>query len=187
MSGGIVAHAGGITLSQPLQNTFVLVNAKGAKGVRVENQPGVAVDGAGYAVMTSATPYRHNRVALRTEDIGSGLDIPLAAKDVVPTRGAITRVNFETHVGQSLLVHSEMEGSSVPPLGANVFNAAGISSGTVGTNGDIYVSGVASGERLLVKWGSDASDSCSLLVPELAATDEQSMGYQELSLTCVKP
>jgi outer membrane usher protein len=187
LSGGLVAHAGGITLSQPLQNTFVLVSAEDAKGVRVENQPGVAIDGAGYAVMTSAMPYRHNRVALRTEDIGSGLDIPLAARDVVPTRGSITRVSFETHVGQSLLVHSRVGDNNVPPLGANVFNAAGKSSGTVGTNGDIYVSGVASGERLLVKWGSDPSERCSLLVPELAPVAEQSMGYQELSLTCVKP
>lgn len=186
LSGGIVAHAGGITLTQPLQSTFVLVEAEDAKGVRLENQPGVAIDGSGYAVVTSATPYRHNRVALRTEDIGSGLDIPMAAKDVVPTRGAIPRVTFETHTGQSLLVHSKMSDGSLPPLGANIFSASGKSTGTVGTNGDIYISGASSGDRLLVKWGSEASESCSLPVPGLKAVDEQTMGYQELSLICVK-
>lgn len=40
VSGGVVAHSGGVTLSQPLQNTFVVVKAKGAQGVRLENQPG---------------------------------------------------------------------------------------------------------------------------------------------------
>ena len=145
VAGGIVAHSGGVTLTQPLQNTFVLVEAKDAKGVRIENQPGVAIDRFGYAVMTSASPYRHNRVALRTEDIGNGLDIPMAARDVVPTYGAITRVKFETHTGQSLLVHSKMVDGSVPPIGANVFSADGKNNGTVGTNGDIYISGASAG------------------------------------------
>ncbi len=187
VAGGIVAHSGGVTLTQPLQNTFVLVEAKDAKGVRIENQPGVAIDRFGYAVMTSASPYRHNRVALRTEDIGNGLDIPMAARDVVPTYGAITRVKFETHTGQSLLVHSKMADGSVPPIGANVFSADGKNNGTVGTNGDIYISGASAGDRLLVKWGNDAGESCSLVVPELKAATEQLMGYQELSLTCGKP
>ncbi|MCV5498142.1 fimbria/pilus outer membrane usher protein, partial [Escherichia coli] len=74
------------------QNTFVLVKAPGAQGVRLENQPGVAIDRFGYAVLTSAMPYRHNRVALRTSDIGNGMEIPLAAKDIVPTQRAIGRV-----------------------------------------------------------------------------------------------
>ena len=187
VSGGIVAHAGGVTLTQPLQNTFVLVEAEDAKGVRLENQPGVAIDGAGYAVMSSATPYRHNRIALRTEDIGSGLDIPLAARDVVPTRGAIARVKFDTHTGQSLLVHSKMHDGNSPPLGANIFSATGKNTGTVGTNGDIYISGASSGDRLLVKWGSEDDESCALLVPELKALEEQAIGYQELSLACAKP
>ncbi|MBF1995095.1 fimbrial biogenesis outer membrane usher protein [Serratia symbiotica] len=187
VAGGIVAHAGGVTLTQPLQNSFVLVEAKDAKGVRLENQPGVAIDRFGYAVMTSASPYRHNRVALRTEDIGNGLDIPMAARDVVPTYGAIARVKFETHTGQSLLVHSKMADGSVPPIGANVFNADGKNNGIVGTNGDIYISGVLAGDRLLVKWGSDIGESCSLLVPDLQPATKQLMGYQELSLSCGKP
>ena len=118
--------------------------------------------------MTSATPYRHNRIALRTEDIGSGLDIPLAARDVVPTRGAIPRVTFETHSGQSLLVHSTMSDGNSPPLGANIFSATGKNSGTVGTNGDIYISGASTGDLLLVKWGAGINETCSLRVPELA-------------------
>ncbi|MER1979342.1 fimbria/pilus outer membrane usher protein, partial [Pseudocitrobacter faecalis] len=53
------SQSGGVTLSQQLQNTFVLVKAPGAQGVRLENQPGVAIDRFGYAVLTSAMPYRH--------------------------------------------------------------------------------------------------------------------------------
>lgn len=185
VSGGVVAHSGGVTLSQPLQNTFVVVKAKGAQGVRLENQPGVAIDRFGYAVLTSAMPYRHNRVALRTSDIGNGLEIPLAAKDIVPTERAIGRVTFETHLGQSLLIHAKLADGSVPVIGANIFGQNGEHVGVVGTRGEAYVSGVQSGDRLQMKWGDDADASCSLTVPELPAIQaDQPGGYQVVSLTC---
>ena len=105
----------------------------------------------------------------------------------MPTRGAISHVRFETHTGQSLLVRSTMANGDQLPLGANIFSAAGKNSGTVGTNGDIYISGASEGDLLTAKWGEDASENCSLLVPVLKAMDEHTMGYQEISLTCLKP
>ncbi|CAO95699.1 fimbria/pilus outer membrane usher protein [Erwinia tasmaniensis] len=182
LAGGALAHSGGITLSQPLQNTIVLVQAKNAQGVRLENQAGVAINRAGYAVMNSAMPYRHNRVALRTEDIGAGLDIPMAVKDIVPTQGAISRVTFETRSGQSLLIHLQSAEGNLPTIGAAVFNADGGNVGTVGTNGSTYVSGISSNERLQVKWGEGAAQRCWITLPTIQASTKA--GYQELSLTC---
>jgi outer membrane usher protein FimD/PapC len=57
----VLAHANGITLSQPLNDTVVLVKAPGAGGVKVENQTGVRTDWRGYAVLPYATEYRENR------------------------------------------------------------------------------------------------------------------------------
>ncbi|WP_233208997.1 fimbria/pilus outer membrane usher protein, partial [Erwinia sp. B116] len=182
LSGGVLAHRGGVTLSQPMQNTIVLVEARDAKGVRLENQPGVAVDRFGYAVMTSATAYRHNRVALNTEDIGAGLDIPLAARDVVPTYGAISRVTFETRTGQSLLLHLKIAEGNYPAIGATVFNDAGANIGTVGTTGTAYVSGVSEHQHLQVKWGEGAGSACEVVLPGFK--DLNAAGYQELSLAC---
>ncbi|CCG88405.1 Outer membrane usher protein fimD [Erwinia piriflorinigrans CFBP 5888] len=182
LAGGVLAHSGGVTLSQPLQNTIVLVQAKNARGVRLENQPGVAINRAGYAVMNSAMPYRHNRIALRTEDIGAGLDIPMAVKDIVPTEGAISWVTFETRSGQSLLIHLQSAENNLPTIGAAVFNADGSNVGTVGTNGSTYVSGVSSNERLQVKWGEGATQRCWITLPTIQASTKA--GYQELSLPC---
>lgn len=185
VSGGLVAHAGGVTLSQPLHDTLVLVEAKGAQGVGLDNQGGAAIDKSGFAVMTSATPYRQNRVALRTEDIGAGLEIPMPAREVVPTRGAIVRVKFDTHQGRNLLVHSQRADGSVPPIGATVFGRDGRSNGVVGTNGEIFISGVADGDRLLVKWGSEAGDACALWVPVSQGNAQQPVqGYDTVSLIC---
>ncbi len=185
LSGGLVVHEDGVTLSQPLHDTLVLVEAKGAQGVGLDNQGGAAIDKSGFAVMTSATPYRQNRVALRTEDIGAGLEIPMPAREVVPTRGAIVRVKFDTHHGRNLLVRSQRTDGSVPPIGATVFAQDGRSNGVVGTQGEIFISGVADGDRLLVKWGSEAGDACSLLVPAAHGNALQPVqGYDTVSLFC---
>ncbi|MGS6555074.1 fimbria/pilus outer membrane usher protein, partial [Escherichia coli] len=49
MSGGIIAHADGITFGQPLGDTMVLVKAPGADNVKIENQTGIHTDWRGYA------------------------------------------------------------------------------------------------------------------------------------------
>ncbi|MBW7983756.1 fimbria/pilus outer membrane usher protein [Enterobacillus tribolii] len=181
LAGGVLVHSGGVTLSQPLQNTFMLVEAKNARGVRLENQPGVAIDRFGYAVLPSATPYRYNRVALRTQDIGAGLDVPIASQDVVPTEKAIVRVAFDTYTGHSLLIHTRMANGDTLPIGAVVFNEAGRNSGTVGLNGDVYVSGIKPGEKLKVVWGEH---HCRLTMPGDLGDDAATTGYREISLTC---
>ena len=51
LSGGVIAHRNGITLSQPLGDTNVLIAAPGASNVKVENEPGIHTDWRGYAVV----------------------------------------------------------------------------------------------------------------------------------------
>ncbi len=58
MSGGIIAHADGITFGQPLGDTIVLVKAHGADNVKIENQTGIHTDWRGYAILPFATEYR---------------------------------------------------------------------------------------------------------------------------------
>ena len=133
------------------------------------------------------TPYRYNTIALNTEDMRPGLDIPQSIIQTVPTQKAIVRVNFNTFYGHSLLIHSSLPDHSYPQIGAGVFNAQGRNSGTVGTNGDLFVSGVASGEKLTVKWGEGPTDKCSLLIPDNLAKQTKTIGYQEITLTCQRP
>ncbi len=88
VSGGVLAHANGITLSQPLNDTVVLVKAP-APAAKVENQTGVRTDWRGYAVLPYATEYRENRIALDTNTTADNVDLDDAVVSVVPTHGAI--------------------------------------------------------------------------------------------------
>ncbi|WP_310585711.1 FimD/PapC C-terminal domain-containing protein, partial [Klebsiella pneumoniae] len=88
---------------------------------------------------------RVNSVALNPQDFDAFLDVPNAVADTVPTRGAITRVRFDTFRGYSVLIHTTLADGSYPPLGAQLYRASGISNGLVGPGGEVYVSGVDSG------------------------------------------
>lgn len=66
--GGVVGYANGITFSQPLGDTNVLIKVLGAKDVCIENQTGVKMDWRGYAVMPYVRVYCYNRVVLGTND-----------------------------------------------------------------------------------------------------------------------
>ncbi|NYZ51964.1 fimbrial biogenesis outer membrane usher protein, partial [Escherichia coli] len=83
VSGGVLAHANGVTLGQPLNDTVVLVKAPGAKDAKVENQTGVRTDWRGYAVLPYATEYRENRVALDTNTLADNVDLDNAVANVV--------------------------------------------------------------------------------------------------------
>ena len=184
VSGGIVAHSGGITLSQPLGDTFALVRADNARGVPVLNAPGVEINRFGYAIVSNVSPYRYNTIALNTNNLPTGLDIPQAAMQTVPTQKAIVGVNFETYYGHMLLIHSKFSDGSTPQLGATVYNEKHRNSGTVGIGGDMFVAGIKQGETLTVRWGDESTEYCQITIPDNLPPQVKGQGYQEISLIC---
>ncbi|MGZ0751421.1 fimbrial biogenesis usher protein [Kluyvera sichuanensis] len=159
MSGGVLAHANGVTLSQPLNDTVVLVSAPGAEGTRVENQTGVHTDWRGYAVLPYATEYRENRVALDTNSLADNVDLDDAVVNVVPTHGAIVRAKFKTRVGMKLLMTLTYRGKLVP-FGAMVTSADNQNSSIVADNGLVYLSGMPLAGKVQVVWGEGDDARC---------------------------
>ena len=159
MSGGVLAHANGVTLSQPLNDTVVLVSAPGAEGTRVENQTGVRTDWRGYAVLPYATEYRENRVALDTNSLADNVDLDDAVVNVVPTHGAIVRAKFKTRVGMKLLMTLTHRGKLVP-FGAMVTSADNQNSSIVADNGLVYLSGMPLAGKVQVVWGEGDDARC---------------------------
>lgn len=158
LSGGMLAHADGLTLSQPMNDTVVLVKAPGADNVRVENQTGVKTDWRGYAVLPYATEYRENRVALDTNTLAANVDLDDAVVNVVPTHGAIARAEFKAHVGLKLLISLVYKGKPVP-FGALV-STEGSQSSIVADNGQVYLSGMPLAGKVVAKWGEGPNASC---------------------------
>ncbi|ROR99468.1 fimbrial biogenesis usher protein [Raoultella terrigena] len=181
VSGGVLAHANGVTLSQPLNDTVVLIKAPGAEKVKVENQTGVRTDWRGYAVLPYATEYRENRVALDTNTLADNVDLDDAVVSVVPTHGAIVRADFKAHVGMKLLMTLTHNGKPVP-FGAMVTSASNQSGSIVADNGQVYLSGMPLAGRVQVKWGDGPDAGC---VAEYRLPPEsQQQSLSQLSAVC---
>ncbi|PKE31772.1 fimbrial assembly protein [Rahnella sp. AA] len=164
ISGGVIAHANGVTLSQPLGETMVLVAAPGANDVTTTNDSTVGTDSRGYAVLPYVTPYRRTSVGLDTTTMGSTIDISDNIKDVIPTRGAIVRAKFNTHVGyRALMTLVRSEGKPVP-FGATVVLKASESevdnTAIVGDGGEVYLSGLPESGKLIASWGKQENQKC---------------------------
>lgn len=159
VSGGIVLHRNGITLSQPLGDTNVLIAAPGADGVKVENQNGVKTDWRGYAVVPYASTYRENRIALDATSLDEHTDLDEAVVSVVPTQGALVRANFNTRIGVRVLLTLMRNGKPLP-FGASVVSDDSGNSSIVGDEGQVYMSGLPLKGSLKAQWGRDADQQC---------------------------
>ncbi|WP_211440653.1 fimbria/pilus outer membrane usher protein [Collimonas humicola] len=162
MAGGLVAHGGGVTLSQPLGETMALVEAPDAANVGFEVYPGVRTDSRGNAVLANLSPYRVNRLAVRTEDLGDNVEVKNAALDVVPTRGAVVLAKFETSIGLRIMLNLSDKSGKPLPFGAKVENEQGQEMGIVGSEGQTFISGAKESGVLNVKWGQGATEQCSV-------------------------
>ncbi|MDC9597263.1 fimbria/pilus outer membrane usher protein [Xenorhabdus anantnagensis] len=166
LRGGIVAHRHGLTLSQPLGETIVLVKASGAAGVKVTGYSGVETDGQGHAVLPYASPYHHNRVALSPDSFGEGVEIESNIQTVVPTQGAMVVADFQTRIGRRVLFNLTYQGKPIP-FGAiatlneeNTSRSFTANQSIVGNGGEVYFGGIPEQGQLSVQWGSRQFEQC---------------------------
>ena len=171
LSGGMVAHAGGLTLSQPLGDTLILVKAAGAGGIPLSSMPGIRTDHRGYAVIPYASDYRENRVALDVNAFPANTDVDDPVSVVIPTHGAVVMADFKARVGMRTLMTLTHDGKPVP-FGATVYSPDTGESGIMGDAGDVYLSGLPPEGTLLAQWGKGPTEQCRA-VYHLTASDVQ--------------
>lgn len=182
LSGGMVTHANGVTFSQSLGDTNVLIKAPGAKGVHVENESGVSTDWRGYAVMPYATMYRRNRVALDVKSLDMHTDLDDAVQDVVPTQGAIVRAEYRTHVGLRAMF-SLTHGGHAVPFGTTVTEKSSGTTGIADDTGEVYMTGVPMKGVLEMVWGQGDRNKCQ--VPYTLPAGSESLPVVRMPLECL--
>lgn len=181
VSGGVLAHANGVTFSQPLNDTVVLIAAPGADNVSLENQTGVKTDWRGYAVQPYASEYRENRIALNTNTLPDNVDVEDTVVSVVPTHGAVVRADFSVQVGVKALVTLTFNGKAVP-FGATSELKGNKNSSIVGDNGQTYLTGLPLSGVIHAKWGDGAGEQCDAAYTLPESSKQQTLTY--VSLDC---
>lgn len=181
LSGGVLAHENGITLSQPLNDTMVLIKAPGAGNVAVENQTGVRTDWRGYAVLPFVMDYRENRIALNTNTLADNVDLDEAVVSVVPTHGAVVLADFKTHIGLKVLMTLTYNGKPLP-FGTVVSFDNGRSGSIVADRGQVYLTGLPLRGELKAKWGENVAEQCVVSYQLPPESQQQALSY--LSAIC---
>ncbi|MGL4726513.1 MAG: fimbrial biogenesis usher protein [Scandinavium sp.] len=174
LSGGIVAHRHGVTFSQPLGDTNVLIAAPGASDVHIDGNNGLRTDWRGYAIVPYATNYRMNRMSIDTNTLKNNVDIEDSVATVVPTKGALVLAEFKAHVGIRALISLMRNGRPVP-FGATVSRDDEGSSSLVGDDGQVYLTALAPKGKLMAQWGEGSESQCEFDYVLPADAEEQLM------------
>lgn len=160
LQGGVVLHSEGVTLSQPLGETNVLIKAPGAKDVDIRNQPGSRTDFRGYTIVSNVSVYRKNDITLETENMPDDVELDITTRTVTPTRGAVVKADYVASVGRRVLM-TLVKNNSLIPFGAMVTLADKENKQfIVGDAGQVYLTGLQVKGSLIVTWGEEHTQQC---------------------------
>ncbi|EBQ8600488.1 fimbrial biogenesis outer membrane usher protein [Salmonella enterica] len=174
LSGGVLFHPYGITLSQPMGETLALIRASGASGLKVQSQPGLTTNIFGYAVMPSLTPYRRTDISLDPSGLDNTVSLSQTSSFVVPTRGAVVLADFQTKQGKQILMTVLHPDRTAIPFGAiaTVVQREENSS-IVGDSGQVFLTGLPDKGELSVQWGNKKEQHCKVAfhLPQVMNSD----------------
>lgn len=184
MSGAVVAHPAGVTLSQPLGDQFAIVSAKGASGVHFTNHRGVQTDYFGNAIIPSLTPYQENDIRIDTTTLPEDVDTDATTMTVIPSRRAAIGTQFTAHVGYRALISLTRADGHAIPFGA-IASVDGLAkSGIVDDQGVLYLAGIGDNASLTVKWGNSAEQQCYADINISPSTESLPGGIRQTRALC---
>jgi len=160
ISGGAVAHSGGVTLTPYTADTMALVEAKGAQGAKVSGYPGVTVDRFGYAIVPYLNAYQSNLVEIDPKGIPENVELENTSQKIAPYSGAVVKLRFDTVQGQAAMIR--LTNAQAVPFGADVLDAEKNIVGVVGQGQRIFARLAHASGQLRVRWGTEKEDSCAI-------------------------
>ncbi|AET90941.1 fimbrial biogenesis outer membrane usher protein [Burkholderia sp. YI23] len=184
VSGSIVAHPGGVTLSQTVGDTFAIVEAKGAQGATISSSKDVKVDSRGYAVVPYMTPYGMNMVDIDPKGSSTDVEFQSTSESAAPRLGSIVMLKYKTVTGRAALIRAPRLDGEPLPFGAGVTDGEGHVVGVVAQDSRIFARGLADKGALRVKWGDGASEQCNIGYT-LSAKTGPDMGYATVQSKCI--
>ncbi|AIY41649.1 Outer membrane usher protein [Collimonas arenae] len=183
--GAVVAHPGGVTLSQPVGETIGVVEAKEAEGARVINVSGLSLDGRGYAVVPYLTPYNLNVIELDPKGLSTDVELKATSQQIAPRAGSVVFMKFETESGRSAVIHATQPDGAPLPFGASVLDEEGNNIGTVGQASKMFVRGLQDKGHLTVSWGNGSESMCRIAYDlPVRQSRAKSENLQRIEATC---
>lgn len=185
VTGGMVIHAGGLTLAPPMGETIGLIHAPDATGAHVENGQGARVDQHGYAVVPYLMPYELNTITLDPKGTDIGVEIAETTSRVAPRAGAVVMLRYQTSNGRALIIQTRLPDGRPVPFGADVLDTAGNSVGVAGQASRLHLNGLEQSGTVTVRWGSDEAEQCRIDVTLSPRDARQKTEFEQIEAACV--
>ncbi len=183
-SGGMIVHSGGVTFSQPLSETMGLVHAPNAQGARVGNS-GARVDGRGYAVVPSLSPYQLNTVDIDPGTIADDVELQVSSRHVAPVAGSVVMLSYPTRRARAFLIDSRQPNGQALPFAAIAIDVqSGAELGAVGQGSRLVLRAEREQGTIRVEWGSEPDQRCLIDYQLPARESASSTGYDLLEQPC---
>lgn len=178
-TGAFMLHADGITASQSIYDSAVLVKAQGIENLKVNNTQALYTDANGFAVIPSVTRYERNKINVDAATLTGNNDIAVSTTTVVPTQGAIVLADFHAKRGARVLLKVMYKGKPISfGTQVSVFeDTQQISSGIVANDGEVYLSGVPAQSQIVAKWGTNENQRCE--IPLSLSLDNEKIQFIE--------
>jgi outer membrane usher protein len=183
-SGGMILHPGGLTFAQTLSETSGLVYAPHAQGASV-GYSGARVNGSGYAVVPSLTPFQLNTVDIDPQGMPDDVELQVSSRNTAPVAGAVVMLSYPTRKARSLLINSLQPNGALLPFAASASDAqSGVEMGAVGQGSRLVLRSEKDHGTIRVEWGDEPGQQC-LIDYRLPKRDPaRAQGYEVLDLPC---
>lgn len=163
ISGGVLLHQEGITVSQTISEPVALIDAAGAGVMGIVNSHGSTTDRTGFGVLSYLQPYKKNTISLDPTSYSDDVSIDISNVTVIPTEGAVVKAKFNVKKGAKMLMKLKRKGGLSVPFGAVVSGLTGTEedkTGIVGDGSQVYLTGMPDSGVVKVKWGKGTDQHC---------------------------
>lgn len=173
-AGGLIVHAGGVTLGPPLGDTVALVEAEGAAGAYLNGNANSRIGRGGYAIVPSLVPYSSNSVLLEPKGLPLDVELDSTSEHVTPYAESVVLIKFASQRRRTVQLKVRMLDGKPVPFGAEVSNSKGRHVGYVSQAGRILARGVEEIDVLTVSWGHEGSARCEVRIDSKVGTSDYS-------------
>ncbi|MFP2768850.1 fimbria/pilus outer membrane usher protein [Oceanisphaera sp. KMM 10153] len=183
ISGGVVAHKDGVTLSPyQLQDTFGIVDVGDVSGVKISTPSGpVWTDGAGQAVLPQLHAYRNSRIEVQTASLPRNVDLRNGYQSIEAGRGSVSHLAFDVIQARRVLVTAVDDGNQPLPMGSSVLDTGNNFITSVLDNGTVFLSDADPKQVLKVSLPDDKT--CTLTIDFPEESDDEAF-YDEAPAVC---
>ena len=140
-TGSVVAHRHGVTMAPyQVKDTFGIARVGRTSGVRLETPAGpVWTDNNGYAVIPSLNSWTRSNVEVDTRSLGKRADVINGTQEIMPARGSVSRVTFDTVTTRRVLINLKGVGGKRLPSGSAVYDEGNNFITVVDEEGNVFL------------------------------------------------